>query len=116
VKWYRKGAEQGNAMAQHNLGNSYDQGKGVAKDQMEAMKWYRKAAEQNLALAQLNLGICYVSGEGVAEDKEEAYAWWLLAAGQGVEAANQNIVRLKNEMTPQQIAEGQKLARDFKPR
>jgi TPR repeat protein len=39
VKWYRKAAEQGDAPAQFNLGNSYANGEGVAKDAVEAAKW-----------------------------------------------------------------------------
>ena len=116
VKWVRKAAEQNLAEAQNNLGNCYAHGTGVAKDPAEAVKWFRKAAEQNYAEAQYNLGVCYVKGEGVAKDYAEAYKWWLLAAGQGFEGARQNITTLKNNMTPEQIAKGQKLAGEFKPR
>jgi TPR repeat protein len=37
-------AEQGYAGAQYNLGDMYRQGKGVARNDKEAMKWWRKAA------------------------------------------------------------------------
>jgi hypothetical protein len=116
VKWYRKAAEQNLAMAQYNLGVCYDEGGGVAKDQVEAAKWYRKAAEQNFAKAQYNLGVCYDNGEGVAKDYVEAYKWRLLAARQGDENAKKAMTMLENKMTPEQIAEGQKLAGNFKPR
>ncbi len=39
-------AEQGNAIAQNNLGLMYDQGRGVPQDDARAVKWYSKAAEQ----------------------------------------------------------------------
>jgi uncharacterized protein len=91
-------------------------GKGVAEDQMEAVKWYRKAAEQNFVLAQDNLGICFLKGDGVAEDLVEAYKWLLLAARQGDEDAKKNMTVLESKLTPEQIAEGQTRARDFKPR
>jgi TPR repeat protein len=52
-------AEAGDADSQVELGLRYEQGKGVGKDQVEAVKWYRKAAEQNYTKAQYNLGICY---------------------------------------------------------
>ena len=39
-------AEKGNAPAQFNLGLMYDNGRGVPKDEAEAVKWYRKAADQ----------------------------------------------------------------------
>ena len=56
AKWSRKAAEQGDSMAQFNLGLMYDNGRGVPQDNTEAAKWYRKAAEQGYANAQFNLG------------------------------------------------------------
>ena len=80
------------------------------------MRWYRKAAEQNSDRAQDALGGCYAKGEGVAKDYVEAYKWMLLAAGQGDEAAKRATSLLEDAMTREQVAEGQKLARNFKPR
>jgi uncharacterized protein len=37
-----KSAEQGNAIAQFNLGWMFDNGIGVAKDEMKALEWYLK--------------------------------------------------------------------------
>jgi TPR repeat protein len=116
VKWFRKAAEQNVADAQFSLGVCYANDRGVTKDDAEAVKWFRKAAEQNLADAQYNLGVCYDSGEGVAKDEVEAYKWWLLAAGQGNDDAKYNMTIVENKMSREQIAEGQRLARDFKPR
>src|SRR5215470_8274020 len=70
-------AEAGDAESQVELGLRYEQGKGVAKDQVEAVKWYRKAAEQNNAMGQINLAGCYLQGRGVTEDLVEAYKWLL---------------------------------------
>jgi len=109
-------AKSGDADSEVELGLRYEQGKGVAKDQVEAVKWYRKAAEQNLAEAQYNLGVGYYKGEGVAKDWVEAYRWLLLAARQGDEDAKKNTTVLESKLTPEQIAEGQKRACDFKPR
>jgi TPR repeat protein len=116
VKWYRKAAEQNLAEAQFNLGACYAKGKGVAKDEVVAVKWFRKAAEQNLAVAQGALGGCYALGQGVAKDYVEGYKWWLLAAGQGFEVVKEGVTDLEERMTREQMAEGQKLARNFKPR
>ena len=113
----RAGADKGDAKAQYELGRAFFSGTlGVAKDEAEAVKWFRKAAEQNLADAQYNLGVYYDSGEGVAKDEVEAYKWWLLAAGQGNDDAKYNMTIVENKMSREQIAEGQRLARDFKPR
>jgi hypothetical protein len=110
-------AEAGDAESQVELGRRYDKGEGVAKDQAEAVKWYRKAAEQNHADAQYNLAICYERGDGVAEDWVEAYKWLLLAARQGHKAPKEHMTLLESKLlTPEQVAQGQKRAREFKPR
>ncbi len=83
VRWYRKAAEQGHAQAQYNLGRSYDNGEGVAKDEVEAVKWYRKAAEQNHADAQYALAARYDAGQGTTKDEAEAAHWYRKAAEQG---------------------------------
>ena len=59
MHWYRKAAEQGNAIAQFNLGVMYSNGKGVKQDQTEAAKWYRLAAAQGNVSALCNLGVMY---------------------------------------------------------
>jgi TPR repeat protein len=65
ARWYRKSAEQGDAMAQNNLGGMYHNGNGVAQDYAEAVNWYHRAADQGLAEAQDNLGMMYAYGKGV---------------------------------------------------
>ena len=115
VKWYRKAADQGNAPAQYNLGNMYRTGQGVAKDEVEAVKWYRKAADQGTASAQVNLGTMYWVGNGVVKDELEAYKWFLLSGAQGIEGAKKNITLIEKDLTASQRAEGQRLAREWKP-
>ena len=73
--------------------------------------------EQNFAAAQYNLGICYERSDGVAEDSVEAYRWLLLAARQGDKDAKSYMTGMASQLlTPEQVAEGQKRAREFKPR
>jgi TPR repeat protein len=115
VKWYRKAEEQGVAEAQTNLGIAYAAGQGVPEDYAEAMKWWRKAADQNLASAQINLGISYALGQGVPKDDVLEYMWYDLAAEQGVDSAAIARDELAFKMTPAQIAEAQRLAREWKP-
>jgi hypothetical protein len=115
VKWWRKAADQNYALAQHNLGNSYRSGKGVEQDYAEAVTWFRKAARQGFAPAQNDLGVCYAKGLGVTEDDIEAYKWLLLAAAQGDQLARNFMAKVEGRMGREQIAQGQKLAGDFKP-
>ena len=65
-------AQQGNPIAQFNLGAMYSNGEGVAQDYKEAFKWYQLAAEQGVAQAQYNLGVMYSKGRGVPQDDQEA--------------------------------------------
>jgi hypothetical protein len=77
--------------AQYNLGVSYKNGNGVAKDDAEALRLYRLAADQGFAKAQFNLGICYGQGDGVVQDHAEAVPWYRLAADQGHGNAQVNV-------------------------
>jgi uncharacterized protein len=108
-------AEEGNVAAQFNLGVMYQLSHGVPQDNEAAVSWYRKAAEQGLAQAQYNLGVMYANGEGVAQDYAAAHMWFNLAAA----SRNKNAVKARDivaaQLTPAQIAEAQKLAREWKP-
>jgi S1-C subfamily serine protease len=115
VRWFRKAAEQGNPHGQSGLGIMYAGGKGVAQDYAEAVRWFRKAAEQGDSQGQSNLGAMYSNGEGVARNYIEAYKWNSLAASQGDELARKNLQMEEMRMTPEQVAEAQRLAREFRP-
>ncbi len=113
VRWYRLAAEQGWVNAQYNLGLMYADGEGVPEDDEEAVGWYRLAAEQGYASAQTNLGLMYVNGEGVPEDLVLAYMWYNLSAGQGDSYARWYKILVEQRMTPDQIAEAQRLSREW---
>ena len=84
-------AEQGDAVAQFNLGWTYSTGEGVPQDNTEAFEWYRKSAEQGYAAAQYNLALMYDNGTGVPQDYAQAVEWYRKAAGQGNAAAQYNL-------------------------
>jgi TPR repeat protein len=113
LHWFRKAADRGEAAAQHNLGTIYNQGKGAPQDYKEAVRWYRKAAEQGLAASQGALAEMYYHGRGVPQDYQLAYMWSSLAAAAGDVTATNNRDVLASIMTPEQIAEGQRLAREW---
>jgi len=116
VIWFSKSAEQGNVDAQNNLGSCYAKGDGVSKDDTEAARWYRRAAEQGNAVAEHNLGACLWNGDGVPVDFVEAYKWCNLASAQGFDAAKKTLSSFAQSMTTEQIAEAQRLSREFVPR
>lgn len=83
---------------------------------LEALFWYRKAAEQGNAGAQANLGLMYERGQGVPQDYAQAHMWLNLAASRAHTAAATKRDEVAAQMTPAQIAEAQKLAREWKPK
>jgi TPR repeat protein len=113
VREFRPLAEQGDASAQYNLGVMYENGRGVPQDYAAAVGWYRKAAEQGEAYAQYNLGVMYDNGRGVPQDYVHAHKWFNLAATSGNKIATKNRNIIAKKMTPAQIAEAQKLAREW---
>ncbi len=118
---WRPLAEQGNAIAQANLGIMYDNGEGVPQDYAKALQWWRKAAEQGHATAQYKLGFMYRNGESVSQDYVQAHMWFDLAAsrfppGEARDRAVKNRDTIAERMTPAQISEAQKLAREWRPK
>ena len=120
VKWLRLAAEQGSADAQFNLGALYTLGRGVPQDGQEAVKWLRLAAEQGVANAQLLLGATYHDGQGVLRDYVQAHKWFNLGTSRttGEMAEDFRLKRdeLAEKMTAPQLAEAQRLAREWQPK
>jgi len=116
LKWYRRAAEH-DVIEQATLGLLYEQGGDdcVPKNYGEAVQWYRRAAEHGYVMAQYNLGLMYEDGRGVPQDYVQAYMWLNLAASNN---AGYAMLRddLAKRMTSKQIAEGQKLSRNWKPK
>jgi hypothetical protein len=117
VKWWTKAAEQGNDFAQCGLGHMYSKGRGVVQDYNEAARWYTKAAEQGrVVLAQSALGLMYAKGQGVPQDYVEAYKWLMLAAAHGSTKDANEMDVIRQKLSPEQLAEAEKRAREFKPK
>jgi len=102
---WRQSAEQGNTLAQYDLGVMYANGEGVAQDYAEASRWYRLAAERGNVRAQSNLGVLYDKGQGVERNHAEAVKWFRLAAEQGNAPAQYNLALA--------YAKGQGIAQDY---
>lgn len=120
MKWHRKAADHGNGNAQFNLGFMYDRGRGMPQSYAEAAKWYSLAANQGVAIAQYKLGVMYHDGQGVPQDYVHAHMWFSLAAAQFPASETENrdeAVKARDfvasKMTPAEITEAQKLAREW---
>jgi hypothetical protein len=117
LKWYRLAAEQGQLTSQVILAGTYELGqKGVQVDHKEAAKWIRMAAEQGNAPSQGLLGGLYADGSGVPQDYIEAHMWLNLAVANGYAEGIKERDFVARQMTPEQIAEAQRRAREWKPK
>jgi len=116
MKWYKQGAEKGYPQAQHAMGSMYEQGQGVKRDMAEAAKWYNMSANQGYTMSQNSLGILYTTGDGaVPPNLVQAYFWFTLAGKEDASAATR-AQRLKARLKPEQLAEAEKLIKEFKPK
>ena len=139
LKWYRIAADQGSPYAENVMGIAYEHGFHVAQDDAEAFRWYRRAANRIYDHAgntwihtpQYNIGAMYASGRGTAQDYVRALMWFALAVGFGdtkppapfgvelvdtpKQTAPEQRDRLMALMTSAQIAEAEKMAREWRP-
>jgi len=121
-RWYHMAADQGDADAQMSLGFIYGGSeRGMSQDYAEAAKWRRKAADQGFADAQYSLGGVYEHGYGLPRDYVQAYMWYNLAASrfspsetEKIDAAARDRDLVAAKMTRDQIAEAERLAREWR--
>ena len=73
------------------MGELYEAGQGVQRNESEAAKWYRQAAEQGYAPGQYSLAVLYLMGSGVRQDIAEALKWYRQAAEQGHALSQYNL-------------------------
>ena len=89
----RRHAEAGRSWAMYMLGNKYQAGTGVPKNDALAFEWFRRAATHPAPHpnASQALGSVYLAGAGVRADPKEARRWLLPAAEAGHATAMHNL-------------------------
>ena len=80
---------------------------------VDALAQYEADAKRGRPDALYNLGLAYSTGQGVGVDFVTAHKWFNLAALKGVEEAKRWRNQLSSEMETTQIAQAQKLAREW---
>ncbi len=106
-------AEQGDVKAQYFLSVMYKIGDVVTQDYEQRIYWTTKAAEQGHAKAQYNLGHIYVKGDGTPQDYVMAHMLFNIASISGTENAKTNRDKVADMMTPNQIEQAQRLAKEW---
>ena len=115
VRWWRAAAEHDQMYAQVLLAVSYEVGTVVPQDMKLAVYWYTRAANNGYRLGALQLGRLYSFGKGVPRDLVQSHMWYNLSASAGNEDAGKARDALERSMTPVQIAEAERFARDWRP-
>jgi TPR repeat protein len=115
LSWYRVAAADGVPSAQFKLANAYFAGTGVPRDPGQALFWYGRAAQQGLSEAENAFGIMLLGGVAGPQDKVEGYKWLILAEAGGYPDARSVREKAKDEITPQERASAEELAKGFRP-
>ena len=111
-KWYSLASEQGYVPAKWRLAMLYYHGSGVTQDYQKAADLYHSAAKQGDVYSQKALGIMYSEGSVVPKDNIIAYSWFHVASKNGFKLAKKFQNDIKNEMTPEEIAIAQNMAKE----
>ena len=103
-------ANKGDVEAHYRMAYELAVGDRSERDDETALALFHDAAALGNPGAQVVLSHYYAGGFGVEADKAEAYKWALLAARHGSPVAKQLMPDFEKTLTPEQQAEGQRLA------
>jgi len=102
-------------MRKRNSVSRKAQGRGtdVTCIDIDSLAQYEREARTGRAEALYNLGLAYSTGQGVVQDYVAAHKWFNLAAMRGSDVAKNWRNQIAGEMNAGQIAQAQKLAREW---
>jgi len=106
-------AEQGDVAALYRLGQKWLGGHGVIEDVAEALRLLEKAADQRYVAASRLLGYMHQNGWKLPQDFVLAHKWYNIAASLGDPKSGPERDAVARLMTAGQVAEAQKLAREW---
>ena len=86
----------------------------VAPNHSGATPELEELAEWGDAKAQFTLGVIYENGEGFPQDYIEAHKWYSFSEANGSKSGRKFRKIIEKLMTPEQITEAQKLAREWR--
>ncbi len=109
---YQQAAAQGNSTAAFELARIYKNGEGTEADDKLALQFFRQAARGGYVPAQIEMGDRQQL-QGKPENLAYAYAWYSLAAGQGSMKANEKLVLLREQLSPEQKQQGETILKSW---
>ena len=84
-------ANTSDIFAQQTIASMYENGRGVEKNESNALRYYFEAAAKNNAFAMNGLGHMYLNGTGTAQDFRIAFEWFKQAAEHGFALSQLNL-------------------------
>lgn len=114
AKWLTKAANQNDPEAAIALGKLYVLGSGVPQNYAKAARLFRGPAQNGSADAQFFMGVLYSYGDGVPKNLVRAYMWFKRSADQGNTGARDAANLIMQQMTPDQVAEAETLAKGLR--
>ncbi|MBT5572180.1 MAG: hypothetical protein HOJ90_13250 [Alphaproteobacteria bacterium] len=109
-----KAAEAGLARAQTKLAERYLLGLVEGSSPEEIFELLRNAAENGDQEAQLLLGALLADGNVIPKDLVQSHVFFELASAQGNEEANEMLPVLERQMTPREVVDSRRLARQYR--
>lgn len=102
LRLFLEEAEDGNALAMHDLGRMYTDGLGVELNAETAFYWYEKAlsafmdieAEKENRYIEYRIGKLHAAGLGTVQDYEEAAGWFEMAVSKNHKYAQYSLAGL----------------------
>jgi uncharacterized protein len=116
IRLYRLAAAQNDGVALLHLGNMFALGLGGARNDAEAVKWYRLSAARGNMQAQTYLAAMYSDGVGVGQDYVRAHMWFNILSAEGKNTGTEYRDKMAARMTPEQIADAPRMARECQER
>lgn len=104
--------EQDEADAQFQRAEALLRENGRPSDAQEYLRWLRLASDQGHPKAMYRLGIAFRNGVGVPVDRVRAHCWLNLASAADVPGAREQLAAVDVQITPEQRAEAEKMARE----
>ncbi|HSA88399.1 MAG TPA: serine/threonine-protein kinase [Burkholderiales bacterium] len=104
-------AEKQNSRAMVKLGNLHLDGKGVERNDQEALRLFSSAASRGDGEGQFKAGEMYAVGRGATQNNFQAYVYLSAAVQSGVQAAKAPQERIGALLQPAERAQAAKLAK-----
>ena len=114
VELFARAAQRGHVDAQSKLGWMFTIGKSVPRNNLVALTWLRRASERGDAEAQHRRGQdVQISGKELLKAMSQRTPMFSMADAKGHKASRKARHKLARKMTPSQLAESQRRAREW---